>query len=56
MKLDDLGFRKFGTHGLLWATASANLIEFAVVASVFAICGFGSVTRSLVLTREACNS
>jgi hypothetical protein len=41
IKLDGLGFGKFGTHGLLWTDAAANLLMFAVVAVVFAACGLG---------------
>jgi MFS transporter, PAT family, beta-lactamase induction signal transducer AmpG len=32
---DGLGFREFGTHGLLWADALPNLIIFVVVIVVF---------------------
>jgi len=28
IQLDGLGFRRFGTHGLLWTDAGANLIVF----------------------------
>lgn len=41
IKLDGLGFSRFGTHGLLWTDALANLLMFAVVALIFALCGFG---------------
>jgi len=39
IKLDGLGFRRFGTHGLLWTDAAANVLVFAVVAAVFIACG-----------------
>ena len=41
IKLDGLGFSRFGTHGLLWTDAGANLIVFGVVAVVFMACGLG---------------
>ena len=37
--LDGLGYRKFGTHGLLWTDAAPNLLVFAIVATVFVIRG-----------------
>jgi MFS transporter, PAT family, beta-lactamase induction signal transducer AmpG len=56
--LDGVGFHKFGTHGLLWTDAGANLLVFAVVASVFAIYGLGMrrAPRSQIMTREASRS
>ena len=39
MRLDGLGFRRFGMHGLLWTDAAANVLVFAVVAAVFMACG-----------------
>jgi hypothetical protein len=41
IKLDGLGFSRFGTHGLLWTDAGANLLVFAVVVAVFLACGLG---------------
>jgi hypothetical protein len=41
IRLDGLGFSRFGTHGLLWTDAAANLLMFAVVAAVFVVCGLG---------------
>ena len=35
IKLDGLGFSRFGTRGLLWTDAGANLLVFGVVAVVF---------------------
>jgi hypothetical protein len=35
IKLDGLGFSRFGTHGLLWTDAGANLLVFGVVAVSF---------------------
>jgi hypothetical protein len=35
LKLDGVGFSKFGTHGLLWTDAAANLLVFGVVAVIF---------------------
>src|SRR6516225_4976321 len=35
IKLDGLGFSRFGTHGLLWTDAGANLLVFGVVAVIF---------------------
>ena len=34
-------FHRFGTHGLLWTDAAANLLVFAVVAAVFLNRGLG---------------
>jgi MFS transporter, PAT family, beta-lactamase induction signal transducer AmpG len=39
--LEGQSFRKFGTHGLLWTDAAANLLVFTIVALVFATHGFG---------------
>jgi len=39
IKLDGFGFSKFGTHGLLWTDALANLLMFAVVALILMLCG-----------------
>ncbi len=39
IKLDGLGFSRFGTHGLLWTDAGANLLVFAVVSVIFVFCG-----------------
>jgi MFS family permease len=39
--LEGKSFHSFGTHGLLWADAMANLIVFTIVALVFAIHGLG---------------
>jgi MFS transporter, PAT family, beta-lactamase induction signal transducer AmpG len=33
--LDGFGFRKLGTHGLLWTDVAPNLIIFAIVVAVF---------------------
>jgi MFS transporter, PAT family, beta-lactamase induction signal transducer AmpG len=41
IRLDGFGFSRFGTHGLLWTDAAANLLMFAVVAAVFVVCGLG---------------
>jgi len=41
IRLDGLGFSKFGTHGLLWVDAGANILVFAVVVTVFVACGMG---------------
>ncbi len=35
IKLDGVGFSRFGTHGLLWTDAGANLLVFGVVAVIF---------------------
>jgi len=35
IKLDGLGFSRFGIHGLLWTDAGANLLVFGVVAAIF---------------------
>jgi MFS transporter, PAT family, beta-lactamase induction signal transducer AmpG len=35
IQLDGLGFSRFGTHGLLWTDAAANVVVFAVVVAVF---------------------
>jgi hypothetical protein len=39
--LEGQSFNKFGTHGLLWTDAAANLLMFAIVAAVFATHGLG---------------
>jgi MFS transporter len=41
IRLDGLGFRMFGTHGLLWTDAAANLLVFAIVVLVFLTRGLG---------------
>ena len=35
IKLDGVGFSRFGTKGLLWTDAGANLLVFGVVAVIF---------------------
>jgi hypothetical protein len=45
IKLDGLGFGKFGTQGLLWTDAAANLLMFAVVVPVFCGLRFGLAPR-----------
>jgi hypothetical protein len=54
IKLDGLGFSRFGTHGLLWTDAAANLLVFVVVAAVFVVCGLSlrRVPVSEVLARS----
>jgi MFS family permease len=37
--LEGQSFTKFGTHGLLWTDAAANLLMFTIVAAVFATHG-----------------
>jgi MFS family permease len=39
IKLDGLGFSSFGTQGLLWTDAAANVLVFVVVGLVFVTCG-----------------
>jgi predicted MFS family arabinose efflux permease len=39
--LDGVGFRHFGTHGLLWTDALLNLAVFGIVVAVFMSCGLG---------------
>jgi predicted MFS family arabinose efflux permease len=39
--LDGVGFRHFGTHGLLWTDALLNLFVFGIVAAVFVSRGMG---------------
>lgn len=39
--LDGVGFRYFGTHGLLWTDALLNLLVFGIVVAVFISCGLG---------------
>jgi len=38
---DGIGYRYFGTRGLLWTDAAGSLLVCAIVFSVFAICGLG---------------
>lgn len=35
IRLDGFGFSRFGTHGLLWTDAGANVLVFGVVAVIF---------------------
>jgi hypothetical protein len=39
--LEGQTFTKFGTQGLLWTDAAANLLMFTIVAAVFAVHGLG---------------
>jgi hypothetical protein len=39
LALEGKSFHGFGTHGLLWTDAAANLVVFAIVALVFATHG-----------------
>lgn len=39
--LDGIGFRYFGTHGLLLTDAALNVLVFGIVAAVFISCGLG---------------
>jgi len=39
--LEGKSFHSFGTRGLLWTDATANLVVFAIVALVFAAHGLG---------------
>ena len=39
IKLDGWGFGRFGTQGLLWTDAGANLLVFVVVCAIFMACG-----------------
>ena len=39
--LEGQTFTKFGTHGLLWTDATANLVMFTIVVTVFATHGLG---------------
>ena len=39
IKLDGVGFSRFGTRGLLWTDAGANVLVFGVVAAIFAAYG-----------------
>jgi hypothetical protein len=41
IRFDGFGFSRFGTHGLLWTDAAANLLMFAIVAAVYIACGLG---------------
>jgi PAT family beta-lactamase induction signal transducer AmpG len=49
--LDGVGFRHFGTRGLLWTDAAANLVVFAIVVLVFVTYGMG-LRRSLPAQAE----
>lgn len=44
--LDGQGFQRFGTHGLLWTDAAANVLVFTVVAVVFVMNRFGLSRKS----------
>jgi hypothetical protein len=39
--LDGVGFRHFGTHGLLWTDALLNVFVFSIVVAVFITRGMG---------------
>ncbi|HEX8797606.1 MAG TPA: hypothetical protein VF772_03290 [Terriglobales bacterium] len=39
--LDGVGFRYFGTHGLLWTEALLNFFVFGIVVAVFITRGMG---------------
>jgi hypothetical protein len=39
IKLDGVGFSRFGTRGLLWTDAGANVLVFGVVAAIFTAYG-----------------
>lgn len=41
IRLDGLGYSRFGTHGLLWIDAGANLLVFGVVVVIFMAYGLG---------------
>jgi hypothetical protein len=45
--LDGIGFRYFGTHGLLLTDAVLNLLVFGIVAAVFISCGLGLRSASV---------
>lgn len=45
IRLDGMGFSKFGTHGLLWTDAAANIFLFAIVTIFF-------VARGLPLRQQ----
>jgi PAT family beta-lactamase induction signal transducer AmpG len=49
--LEGKSFHSFGTHGLLWTDAAANLVVFAIVALVFVTHGLGmrGATTSQIL-------
>jgi hypothetical protein len=51
--LEGQSFTKFGTHGLLWTDAAANLLMFTIVAAVFATYGLG--LRTLPTSRPNAN-
>jgi MFS family permease len=51
--LEGQSFTKFGTHGLLWTDAAANLLVFTIVAAIFATYGIG--LRTLPASRPKAN-
>ena len=53
--LDGVGFRHFGTHGLLWTDALLNLLVFGIVAAVFITRGMGlrSVPKGLTQASDS---
>ncbi len=55
IRLDGVGYRYLGTHGLLWTDATGSLLVCAVVVSVFAIRGMGlrRVPASQIFSPEA---
>ena len=55
IRLDGMGYRYFGTQGLLWTDAAGSLLVCAVVVSVFAIRGMGlrRVSTSQIFSSEA---
>ncbi len=48
IKLDGVGFQKYGTHGLLWVDVAGNFTVCAVVFAVSAFCGLRLKQRSIV--------
>jgi hypothetical protein len=52
--LDGVGFRYFGTHGLLLTDAGLNFVVFGIVAIVFITCGLGlrSASQSSALESD----
>ena len=58
IKLDGMGFSRFGTRGLLWTDAGANLLVFGVVALIFMAYGLRlrPVSDSPAVARATSNS
>jgi hypothetical protein len=52
IRLDGMGYRYFGTHGLLWTDAAGSLVVCAVVILVFCKLRVGTKTGARFASRD----